>query len=159
MPPTYGKEGLDAAQRIRTESPDTALVVLSADLEVEHALTLLAGGGRCAYLRKSRAVAPDFVDTIERVVGGASVVDAAIVRELVDARRLDDPLDALAPHERELVALMAEGRTNGAIARALELPPHTVDELAAAVPAKLGLPALPEGSGRVRTLLRWLDTR
>jgi DNA-binding NarL/FixJ family response regulator len=100
MPPTHSTEGLDAARVIREESPETAILVLSAHVEVEHAMDLLAGGQRSGYLLKSRVTDVDeFIGTLERIVRGGSVVDPALVQELVAARRLDDPLDVLTTRE------------------------------------------------------------
>ena len=92
MPPTHSTEGLDAARVIRDESPDIGIVVLSAHVDVEHAMELLAGGHAIGYLLKTRVTdVADFVDTLQRVANGASVVDPALVAELVSARKRDDP--------------------------------------------------------------------
>src|ERR1700724_2513873 len=118
MPPSYPTEGLEAARVIRQELPDTAILVLSAYAEVPHAMELLAGGGGIGYLLKSRvADVEEFLDALQRVARGGSVVDPALVRELVNARRREDPLAALSVREREVLALMAEGRSNAGIAR------------------------------------------
>lgn len=120
MPPGHSTEGLDAARDIRAEFPDTAILVLSAHVEVEHAMDLLASGQRSGYLLKSRVVnVDDFIETLRRVVRGGSVVDPELVKELVAARRTSDPLDVLSSWEREVLALMAEGRSNNGIAREL----------------------------------------
>src|SRR3954447_14274756 len=120
MPPTHTTEGLEAAEAIREEFPETAVVALSAYVEVERATALLASGARSGYLLKSRVTDVDeFVDSLERIVKGASVVDPMLVRELVTARRADDPLEALTAREREVLSLMAEGRSNAGIARKL----------------------------------------
>ena len=96
MPPSHTTEGLEAARVIREELPDTAILVLSAHVEVEHAMDLLASGERSGYLLKSRVTDVDeFIETLERIVKGGSVVDPALVQELVAARRVDDPLDVL----------------------------------------------------------------
>ena len=96
MPPDYSTEGLDAARQIREEFPDIAILVLSAHVEVEHAMSLLASGQRSGYLLKSRVInVDDFVDTLKRLVRGASVVDPALVAELVAARHPDDLLHVL----------------------------------------------------------------
>ena len=126
MPPTHTTEGLEAAETIREEFPDTAIVALSAHVQVERATALLASGERSGYLLKSRVTdVEDFVDTLERIVKGASVIDPALVLELVAARGVRDPLDVLSPREREVLALMAEGRSNAGIAtRAVD---HRVD--------------------------------
>src|SRR5689334_25329878 len=110
MPPGHSTEGLDAAREIREQLPTIAILVLSAHVDVEHAMDLLASGERTGYLLKSRVTdVVDFVDTLERIAKGASVVDPALVQELVAARRVRDPLDELSPREREVLALMAEG--------------------------------------------------
>src|SRR2546421_1166106 len=120
MPPTHATEGLDAARVIREEHPQTAILVLSAHVEVEHAMDLLASGQRSGYLLKSRVTdVVEFVETLERIVRGGSVVDPALVQELVAARRVQDPLDVLSPREREGLSLMAEGRSNAGIAQQL----------------------------------------
>ena len=126
MPPTHTTEGLEAAEAIREEFPDTAVVALSAHVQVERATALLASGERSGYLLKSRVTdVEDFVDTLERIVKGASVVDPALVQELVAARGVQDPLDVLSPREREVLALMAEGRSNAGIAH--DAVDHRVD--------------------------------
>jgi serine/threonine-protein kinase PknK len=111
MPPTHTTEGLDAARVIRDEVPDTAILVLSAHVDVEQAMELVASGHGIGYLLKSRVTdVADFIDTLERIADGASVVDPALVHELVSARRRDDPLAKLSAREQEVLALMAEGR-------------------------------------------------
>src|SRR5215207_9489357 len=111
MPPTHTAEGLDAARQIRQEHPETGVLVLSAHVEVEHAMELLASGKGIGYLLKSRITdVEEFVDTLGRVARGSSVVDPALVQELVSARRRDDPLAVLSAREREVLGLMAEGR-------------------------------------------------
>src|SRR5512132_4056181 len=110
MPPTHTAEGLEAARQIRQEHPDIGILVLSAHVEVEHAMELLASGRGIGYLLKTRVTdVEEFIDTLQRIARGGSVVDPALVAELVDARRRDDPLAALSPREREVLALMAEG--------------------------------------------------
>ena len=117
MPPTHTTEGLDAARVIREEFPDTAVVVLSAHVDVEHAMELLAAGRSIGYLLKSRVTdVADFIDTLQRIAKGASVVDPALVQELVSVRRRNDPLAVLTAREQEVLALMAEGRSNAGIA-------------------------------------------
>src|ERR1700738_2330218 len=102
MPPTHTTEGLDAAQVIRDEFPDTAILVLSAHVEVEHAMELLASGHGIGYLLKSRVTdVADFLDTLERIAKGASVVDPALVRDLVSTRRRPGPLAGLSAREQE----------------------------------------------------------
>src|ERR1700730_19433213 len=108
--PASTSEGVQAAQVIREELPGTAIIVLSAHVEVDEAMDLLAGGERTGYLLKSRVThVAEFIETVQRITAGASVVDPSLVRELVPARRRRDPLDVLSPREREVLALMAEG--------------------------------------------------
>jgi DNA-binding NarL/FixJ family response regulator len=120
MPPDRATEGLDAARVIRAEFPDIAILVLSAHVEAEHAMDLLTSGERGGYLLKSRVTdVADFIETLRRIVRGGSVVDPVLVAELVAARRVDDPLAALSAREREVLSLMAEGRSNNGISREL----------------------------------------
>ena len=129
MPPTHTSEGLDAAASIREESPETAIVVLTAHVQIERATELLASGERSGYLLKSRVTDVDeFIQTLERIVKGASVVDPALVQELVAAQRAEDPLDVLSPREREVLGLMAEGRSNAGIAHQLWITEGTVEK-------------------------------
>src|ERR1700740_757623 len=116
MPPDYATEGLDAARVIRAEFPGIAILVLSAHAVVEHAVDLLTSGERSGYLLKSRVTdVDDFIETLKRIVRGGSVVDPVLVAELVTARRVGDPLEVLTHRERQVLALMAEGRSNGGI--------------------------------------------
>src|SRR5258706_530153 len=109
MPPTHTTEGLAAAKEIRSRFPKVALLVLSAFVEVEHAIELLASGERIGYLLKTRVTDVDeFLETLHRVHDGGTVVDPAVVQELVAAHRRRDPLDVLSPRERQVLALMAE---------------------------------------------------
>ena len=160
MPPTNTTEGLDAARAIREELPHTAIVVLSAHIEVEHAMDLLAGGERCGYLLKNRVTDVDeFADTLERIVKGGSVIDPALVQELVAARRVDDPLDVLTPREREVLALMAEGRSNAGIARQLWVAEGTVEKHVHSILGKLRLPETTDDHRRVLAVITFLDAR
>ena len=160
MPPSHTTEGLDAAHQIRKEYPDTAILVLSAHVEVEHAMDLLASGERSGYLLKSRVInVDDFTDTLRRLVRGGSAVDPALVAELVAARRVDDPLDALSPREREVLALMAEGRSNSAIARELWVTEGTVEKHVRSILMKLRLPESDEVHRRVLAVLAFLGQR
>src|SRR5919106_6963440 len=120
MPPNHMTEGLEAARTIREEFPEVGILVLSAHVEVEHALELISSGHRSGYLLKSRVTDVDeFVETVERVARGGSVIDPALVQELVAAQRPDDRLAELTTREREVLALMAEGRSNAGIASVL----------------------------------------
>ena len=158
MPPTHTTEGLEAARVIRDELPDTAIVVLSAYVEVEHAMELLASGRRIGYLLKSRVSDVDeFLDTLRRVANGGSVVDPALVQELVAARRRDDPLEALSAREREVLALMAEGRSNAGIGRRLWVTEGTVEKHVRAILTKLNLPEAGDDHRRVLAVITFLQ--
>jgi len=160
MPPTHTVEGLEAARTIRQRWPETAILVLSAHTEVEHAMDLLASGRGVGYLLKSRiSDVTDFVDTLRRVARGASVVDPALVQELVAARRRNDPLAALSEREREVLALMAEGRSNAGIGRRLWVTEGTVEKHVRSILAKLGLPETDEDHRRVLAVLTFLEAR
>jgi serine/threonine-protein kinase PknK len=158
MPPTHSTEGLDAARVIRSEVPETGIVVLSAHVEVEHAMELLASGERTGYLLKSRITdVEEFIETLERIAKGGSVVDPALVQELVDARRTDDPLAELTARERDVLALMAEGRSNAGIARALWVTEGTVEKHVHSVLGKLPLPATEDDHRRVLAVITFLE--
>jgi DNA-binding NarL/FixJ family response regulator len=160
MPPTHSTEGLDAARLIREEFPETAILVLSAHVEVEHAMDLLASGERSGYLLKSRVTDVDeFIETLERVVKGGSAVDPALVQELVAARRVNDPLEVLTSREREVLALMAEGRSNAGIARQLWVTDGTVEKHVHSILNKLRLPETADDHRRVLAVVAFLDAR
>ena len=160
MPPTHTTEGLDAAQRIRQEHPETGILVLSAHVEVEHAMELLAGGRGIGYLLKSRVTdVEEFLDTLQRVARGGSVVDPGLVAELVASRHRDDPLAVLSPREREVLALMAEGRSNSGIARRLWVTEGTVEKHVRSILTKLTLPETDDDHRRVLAVLTFLDSR
>ena len=158
MPPTHTTEGLDTAKVIREEFMGIGVVVLSAFVEVEHAVELLGSGDGSGYLLKSRVTDVDeFVDSLERVARGGSVVDPMLVQELVAARRVDDPLEELTPREREVLALMAEGRSNGGIARRLWVTEGTVEKHVHSILAKLRLPETDDDHRRVLAVVTYLD--
>jgi DNA-binding NarL/FixJ family response regulator len=160
MPPGHSTEGLDAAREIRAEFPDTAILVLSAHVEVEHAMDLLASGERSGYLLKSRVInVSDFIETLRRILRGGSVVDPALVKELVAARRVEDPLDVLSSREREVLALMAEGRSNSGIARELWVTEGTVEKHVRSILLKLQLPDADDVHRRVLAVLTFLGAR
>jgi DNA-binding NarL/FixJ family response regulator len=160
MPPTHTTEGLDAARQIRQEHPETAILVLSAHVEVEHAMELLASGRGVGYLLKSRVTdIEEFIDTLERIANGGSVVDPALVQELVAARRRNDPLDALSTREREVLAQMAEGRSNAGIAHRLWVTEGTVEKHVRSILTKLTLPETADDHRRVLAVLTYLDAR
>jgi DNA-binding NarL/FixJ family response regulator len=145
MPPSHTTEGIDAAHVIREELPETAIVVLSAHVQVERAMDLLANGERSGYLLKSRVTDVDeFIETLERIVKGA---------------RVDDPLDVLSPREREVLSLMAEGRSNAGIARQLWITEGTVEKHVHSILNKLRLPATQDDQRRVLAVITFLDAR
>jgi DNA-binding NarL/FixJ family response regulator len=160
MPPTHTAEGLDAARVIREELPEIGILVLSAHVEVEHALTLLGSGGGVGYLLKNRvADMAELIDTLGRIAKGGSVVDPALVQELVAARHRDDPLDALSERQREVLGLMAEGRSNAGIARQLGVTEGTVEKHVRSILAKLSLPETDGDHRRVLAVLTLLEAR
>lgn len=159
MPPSHDTEGLDAAKTIRAELPDTAILVLSAHVDVDHAMELLAGGQAIGYLLKSRVTdVTDFVDTVGRIANGASVIDPALVQELVSARRRDDPLAALSTREREVLTLMAEGLSNAGIGRRIWVTEGTVEKHVRSILTKLDLPETGDDHRRVRAVIMYLES-
>jgi serine/threonine-protein kinase PknK len=159
MPPTHTVEGLDAARVVRRELPGTAILVLSAHVEVDQATELLAGGGGSGYLLKDRVSdVDDFLSTLDRVVKGGSVVDPALVQELLAARRVGDPLQVLSPREREVLALMAEGRSNAGIAHQLWVTEGTVEKHVRSILMKLRIPETSDDHRRVLAVLAYLDS-
>jgi DNA-binding NarL/FixJ family response regulator len=160
MPPTNTTEGLGAARVIREELPNTAIIVLSAHVEVDEAMEFLAGGARLGYLLKSRVTdIKQFLETVERIAAGASVVDPLLVQELVQARRRHDPLDVLSPREHEVLALMAEGSSNSGIARRIFVSEGTVEKHVRSILTKLDLPESDTDHRRVLAVLRFLNAR
>jgi serine/threonine-protein kinase PknK len=159
MPPSHSTEGLDAARAIREEWPEIAILVLSSHVDVEHAMELLAGGHSIGYLLKSRVTdVADFVETAGRIANGASVVDPALVAELVSARRRGDPLDALSTREREVLVLMAEGLSNAGIGRRIWVTEGTVEKHVRSILTKLDLPETGDDHRRVRAVIMYLDS-
>jgi DNA-binding NarL/FixJ family response regulator len=160
MPPTHTAEGLDAARQIRTQQPQIGILVLSAHVEVDHAMELLASGRGVGYLLKSRVTdVEEFLDTLQRIARGGSVVDPTLVAELVAARHRDDPLAELSPREREVLALMAEGRSNAGIAHRLWVTEGTVEKHVRSILTKLTLPETTDDHRRVLAVLTFLDSR
>lgn len=158
MPPTHTAEGLDAALTIRQEFPDVAVLLLSAHVEVDHALELLDGGRSVGYLLKSRVTdVADFVDTVGRVANGASVIDPALVHELIAAKRRDDPLAVLSARERDVLTLMAEGLSNSGIGKRLWITEGTVEKHVRSILNKLDLAETSEDHRRVRAVIMYLD--
>jgi DNA-binding NarL/FixJ family response regulator len=159
MPPTGTTEGLDAARVIREELPETAILVLSAHVEVEQATELLASGHRSGYLLKDRVSdVDDFLATLDRIVKGASVVDPVLVQELLAARRVVDPLRDLSQREREVLALMAEGRSNAGIAHQLWVTEGTVEKHVRSILMKLRIAEASDDHRRVIAVLTFLDS-
>jgi serine/threonine-protein kinase PknK len=160
MPPTNTTEGLEAARVIREEFPEIGIVVLSAHVEIEQAMELLASGRGIGYLLKSRVTdVTEFVETLERIAKGGSIVDPALVQELVSARRRNDPLAVLSTREREVLALMAEGRSNAGIARRLWVTEGTVEKHVRSILAKLSLPETDDDHRRVLAVVTFLEAR
>ena len=160
MPPTHTAEGLEAASAIRREFPQIGILLLSAHVEVETAMDLLEGGERIGYLLKSRVMdAADFIDAVERISRGGSVVDPALVQELVAARRRNDPLAELTPREREVLALMAEGRSNNGIAHRLYITEGAVEKHVRSILMKLRLPTTEDDHRRVLAVVTYLEAR
>jgi serine/threonine-protein kinase PknK len=160
MPPTHTTEGLDAAKVIRHELPATGILVLSAHVDVEHAMELLSGGRNIGYLLKSRVTdVADFIDTLQRIAKGASVVDPALVAELVSAHRRDDSLAVLSDREREVLGLMAEGRSNAGIAHRIWVTEGTVEKHVRHILSKLNLPETGDDHRRVLAVITYLEAR
>jgi len=158
MPPTHTDEGLRAAGEIRTRYPETAVLVLSQHLELEYVLRLIdKKPERVGYLMKERVGRVEqLLDAVNRVAAGECVVDSAIVGELLARRRQVDPLEELTPREREVIALMAEGRSNQGICRTLWLSPKTVETHIRGAFSKLGIKEAPEDNRRVLAVLAYL---
>jgi DNA-binding NarL/FixJ family response regulator len=159
MPPTHTDEGLRAAGEIRSRYPDTAVLVLSQHLEPDYALRLVeAEPERVGYLMKERVGRiEELLDAVQRVAAGECVVDRAVVDELLTRRRRTDPLEALTSREREILGLMAEGRSNQGICGALWLSPKTVETHIRGAFAKLGIREAPEDNRRVLAVLAYLQ--
>jgi DNA-binding NarL/FixJ family response regulator len=160
MPPSNTWEGLDAARSIRATYPSVGILLLSAYVEIEIALDLLEGGESIGYLLKRRVMtARDLIDAVERIANGGSVIDPVLVQELISLRRRGNPLGELTPREREVLALMAEGRSNNGIAGQLFVTEGAVEKHVRHILSKLGLPASEDGHRRVLAVLTFLDTR
>ena len=160
MPPGHDTDGLDAARVIRQELPEVGILVLSAHAEVDEAMELLATGRAVGYVLKSRvSKLEDFIETVDRVINGGSVLDPAIVQELVNVRHREDRLERLTDREREVLALMAEGASNAGIAKRLWVTEGTVEKHVRSILAKLRLPEAPDDHRRVLAVLTFLDSR
>jgi DNA-binding NarL/FixJ family response regulator len=160
MPPDHRTEGLDAARMIREEFPDTAILILSAHAEVTEAMTLLATGRGSGYLLKSRiSELDDFLDAVARISRGGSVVDPALIQELIGARDVGDALADLTRREREVLALMAEGYSNAGIGRRLWVTESTVEKHVHGIMMKLPVPDTDDVHRRVLAAITFLDAQ
>jgi DNA-binding NarL/FixJ family response regulator len=158
MPPTHTDEGLRAAAEIRERYPQTAVLVLSQVIEPGSALELLTASAEgIGYLLKDRVADVDrFTEAVRRVADGGSALDPEVVSTLLGRRRRDDPLADVTAREREVLALMAEGRSNGAIAEQLVVTERAVEKHVTSIFGKLGLPPAPEDHRRVLAVLAYL---
>jgi DNA-binding NarL/FixJ family response regulator len=158
LPPSFGDEGLRAALEARRRVPGTPVLVVSQYVEQTYAADLLADGqGAVGYLLKERIADPrDFVEAVRRVAGGGTAMDPEVVAQLVARRRRDAPLEALTPREREVLGLMAEGRSNAAIADALVVTPGAVEKHVSNIFGKLRLPPSEADHRRVLAVLAYL---
>jgi DNA-binding NarL/FixJ family response regulator len=160
MPPTNTDDGLRAALEIRAELPGTGVLVLSQYVEEGYALDLVGdSAGGVGYLLKDRVADVDrFVDSVRRVADGGSALDPEVVSQLVGRARRDDPIDELTPREREVLELMAEGRSNNAIAEHMIVTERAVEKHVTSIFGKLGLAPAPEDHRRVLAVLAFLRT-
>jgi DNA-binding NarL/FixJ family response regulator len=158
MPPTYTDEGLRAAQQIRDRYPGVGVLVLSQYVEPGYAMELLADSAEgVGYLLKERVSnIADFAAAVRRVAEGGSALDPAVVSQIVGRRRRDDPLAELTPREREVLELMAEGRSNNGIAERLVITERAVEKHVTSIFQKLQLPAAAEDHRRVLAVLAFL---
>jgi DNA-binding NarL/FixJ family response regulator len=159
MPPTFSDEGVRAALVIRQQWPDVALLMLSQYVEERYAVDLLAGDSRgIGYLLKDRvADVAEFLEALRRVASGGAALDPEVVTQLLVRSGKKDPLEPLSPREREVLGLMAEGRTNGSIAEALVVTEGAVEKHVTNIFLKLGLPPADQAHRRVLAVLRYLE--
>ena len=158
MPPTHTDEGAQAAERIRADHPEVGILLLSQVVEPRHALKLFSESPEgFGYLLKDRVLEiDDFVDAVRRVARGGTAMDPEVVGQLLGRRAKAGPLDELTPREREVLGLMAEGRSNQGICRKLFLSPKTVETHVASIFLKLGLQQAPDDHRRVLAVLAFL---
>ncbi|MBW0102511.1 response regulator transcription factor [Pseudonocardia sp. KRD291] len=157
MPPTFTDEGLRAALQIRRTLPETKILVLSQYVEESYATDLLEAGGGIGYLLKDRVSRlADLSDALTRVADGGTVLDPEVVSALLSKRRRKDPIAELSPREREVLGLMAEGRTNTAIGRIMVITQGAVEKHISSIFTKLGLPPSSDDHRRVMAVLAWL---
>jgi DNA-binding NarL/FixJ family response regulator len=161
MPPTHTDEGIRAALELRSRWPKLAVLVLSQYVEENYASELLSGDlGGVAYVLKDRVTnVGDFIDTVDRVAAGGTVIDPEVVAQLLARTRQHEPLEDLSPREREVLELMAEGRSNGAIASTLVITQRAVEKHVKSIFQKLRLPPADTDHRRVLAVLRFLETR
>jgi DNA-binding NarL/FixJ family response regulator len=158
MPPSFATEGLDAARAIRAEFPEIGILVLSAHVEADLAIDLLAEGNGVGYVLKNRVTEADaFLENLQRIAEGGSVIDPALVKELVASNRVGHPLNELTPREREVLGLMAEGRSNAGIAGRLWVTEGTVEKHVRSILAKLPLPNTADDHRRVLAVITYLE--
>ena len=159
MPPTFSDEGVKAALVIRKQWPEVALLMLSQYVEERYAVDLIAGDSRgIGYLLKDRvADVGDFLEALRRVAAGGAALDPEVVTQLLVRSGRKDPLDPLSPREREVLELMAEGRTNGSIAGHLVVTEGAVEKHVTNIFIKLGLPPADQAHRRVLAVLRYLE--
>jgi DNA-binding NarL/FixJ family response regulator len=157
MPPSYEDEGMLAAAEIRRTHPATSVLVLSQHVESRHAVDLVGSGGGFGYLLKVRVLDVDeFLEAAERVCRGGSALDAEVVKQLLSPPRDDGVLSELTAREREVLGLMAEGKSNTAIARQLWVTEKTVETHVRSILGKLGLPQSPDAHRRVLAVVTYL---
>jgi DNA-binding NarL/FixJ family response regulator len=158
MPPTYTVEGIDVARAIRREFPRIGILLLSAHVDLETAIDFLHSGDRVGYLLKNRIMkTEDLLDALERIMAGGTVIDPVLVRELLNQRHRADPLAVLTDRERQVLALVAEGRSNSGIAHRLFITEGAVEKHVRSILTKLRLPATNEDHRRVLAVLMFLD--
>jgi len=160
MPPSHSWEGIDVARTIRRDFPSVGILLLSAHLELETAIDLLDSGNSIGYLLKDRVMkVADIIDALQRIAVGGSVIDPALVRELFAQKTRNDPLAELTAREMDVLALVAEGRSNGGIAHRLFISEGAVEKHVRSILAKLQLSDSDEDHRRVLAVLTFLDAR
>jgi DNA-binding NarL/FixJ family response regulator len=158
MPPTSTFEGIDVARTVRAEFPALGILLLSAHVELDTAIDVLRGGPRIGYLLKSRITrVEELVDALERISAGGTVLDPVLIQELMGQEHRTDPLAALTARERQVLALMAEGRSNNGIAQRLKVSEGAVEKHVRSILAKLDLPSTDDDNRRVMAVLTYLD--